>query len=979
MNINKILEKYNPTFPNHYKQLLYISHDLEEDELVNYLNELIIKGGLYIACEISISSKYTGTNTLIKEILDDSFVKWLEKTSHFIFSTKRPKPKYKEIKQFTEFLESYSLFNFKAFFHILSDFHEIIIREKNDDMYYEKKVNDFFEIIFRETIINNRNISESSYEVFFLKYLNIINNLNRINHLFILIQRNLFETFAFSSKKNKISFKTEIALQNFETKFIIPKINDPNPAREHLINYLLIRLIIDKNTKKIIPKINIIVNNHLSHFLHLDECLQDKSQIKKHLNYILKLKQLGFLFDSNKLVETIKRFLGVLNCKIEQFKSTFKSYEYYKGFFKVDNVHDLIQIFDFSVIIFTKTIGQINSKDLDTVLHSFFVSISNFDNLKIILEKDSHIKKYFNLDTYLYEEKNIVKNDKIGKTIKIDLPPYFEGFIPKHEFDSEISNNLLILNDRIFRRHFTSTKSVYLNSITKNEYFILNRYSICHPLLKFELFFINQIFNKLGLNLFFPFQDKSIFIKEKFEAIDIEARSNSFFNQPLNEIAKITKKFLPKIYEDLSSYFENNDEVIYQKLQHIYETNKIVKGKILFYTNKGFAVGLNGILGFLPVSQIIDSSNFFNTLGLETELEIINLENRNIILSQKSIFNAELLDQKKNIISKLQKGFVIKGTVKNITPYGAFIDLGGIDGLIHINDLSWGRVSHPEEIVELDQKLDVVILDFENDRIALGLKQLQPHPWGDLDPNIKIGDKITGKIVLVAEYGAFIEIAPGIEGLIHVSEMTRSKKMKSVQNYMKVGDNIEAKILTLNRQEFKMTLSVKYKTLDIWKEIENKFSIGSVHKAKVFNITNYGVFMELKKNLEGLMHISDIFWNTNIKHPNEFCEIGDEFEVMILEIKNEKNQISLGKKQLDEYTWGKIVKSLKLGSIHFGTLNRIKDNSGIILLQNNIEVWCDEKHLFKKNGTKVKLKNTARFKIININHLIKKIYVTVDD
>jgi small subunit ribosomal protein S1 len=337
-----------------------------------------------------------------------------------------------------------------------------------------------------------------------------------------------------------------------------------------------------------------------------------------------------------------------------------------------------------------------------------------------------------------------------------------------------------------------------------------------------------------------------------------------------------------------------------------------------------------------------------------------------------------LEEQKKQIISGLEKGQVLEGTVKNITSYGVFIDLGGVDGLIHITDLSWGRVNHPEEIVELDQKLNVVILDFDDDkkRIALGLKQLQPHPWDALDTNLQVGDKVKGKVVVMADYGAFVEIAPGVEGLIHVSEMSWSQHLRSAQDFMNVGDTVEAVILTLDREERKMSLGIKQLMPDPWSDIEGKYSVASKHKAKVRNFTNFGVFVELEEGVDGLIHISDLSWQKKIKHPSEFCKVGDEMEVVVLEIDRENRRISLGHKQLEENPWDVFETIFGEGSVHQGTIIENKDKSGIVALPYGVEGICPSKHLRKEDGTNAKVEETLDFKVIEFNKEAKKIVVS---
>jgi small subunit ribosomal protein S1 len=418
------------------------------------------------------------------------------------------------------------------------------------------------------------------------------------------------------------------------------------------------------------------------------------------------------------------------------------------------------------------------------------------------------------------------------------------------------------------------------------------------------------------------------------------------------------------------------------RVNEVLRTGEVITGFVKCRTKGGLIVDVFGLEAFLPGSQIdvkpIRDYDVYVGKNMEFKVVKINQEFRNVVVSHKALIEAELEEQKKHIISGLEKGQVLEGIVKNITSYGVFIDLGGVDGLIHITDLSWGRVTHPEEIVELDQKLNVVILDFDDDkkRIALGLKQLQAHPWDALDTNLQVGDKVSGKVVVLADYGAFIEIAPGVEGLIHVSEMSWSQHLRSAQDFMKVGDTVEALILTLDREERKMSLGIKQMMPDPWDAIEAKFAVATKHKAKVRNFTNFGVFVELEEGVDGLIHISDLSWQKKIKHPSEFCKVGDEMEVVVLEIDRENRRISLGHKQLEENPWDVFETIFGEGSIHQGTIIETKDKSGIVALPYGVEGICPAKHLKKEDGTNAKIEDTLDFKVIEFNKDSKKIVVS---
>ncbi len=420
----------------------------------------------------------------------------------------------------------------------------------------------------------------------------------------------------------------------------------------------------------------------------------------------------------------------------------------------------------------------------------------------------------------------------------------------------------------------------------------------------------------------------------------------------------------------------------WDRVNQALEQDEIIKGYIKCRTKGGMIVDVFGIEAFLPGSQIdvkpIRDYDIYVNKTMEFKVVKINHEFKNVVVSHKALIEAELEQQKKEIIAKLEKGQVLEGTVKNITSYGVFIDLGGVDGLIHITDLSWGRISHPEEIVQLDQKLNVVILDFDDDkkRIALGLKQLTPHPWDALDANLNVGDKVSGKVVVMADYGAFVEIATGVEGLIHVSEMSWSQHLRSANEFLKVGDEIKAVILTLDREERKMSLGMKQLKADPWEAIEKAYPIESRHKAKVRNFTNFGVFVEIEEGVDGLIHISDLSWTKKIKHPAEFTTIGAEIEVMVLEIDKDNRRLRLGHKQLEENPWDVFETLFTMDSIHEGTIIELADKGAIVSLPYGVEGFCTPKHLVKEDGSPAKLEEKLDFKVIEFNKEAKKIIVS---
>ena len=412
------------------------------------------------------------------------------------------------------------------------------------------------------------------------------------------------------------------------------------------------------------------------------------------------------------------------------------------------------------------------------------------------------------------------------------------------------------------------------------------------------------------------------------------------------------------------------------------ENNEVIQGYIKCRTKGGMIVDVFGIEAFLPGSQIdvhpIRDYDMFVGKTMEFKVVKINQEFRNVVVSHKALIEAELEAQKREIISHLEKGQVLEGTVKNITSYGVFVDLGGVDGLVHITDLSWGRVSDPHEVVQLDQKINVVILDFDEEkkRIALGLKQLTPHPWDSLDPNLKVGDHVKGKVVVIADYGAFVEIQPGVEGLIHVSEMSWSQHLRSAQEFLHVGDEVEAVILSLDRQERKMSLGIKQLKEDPWETIEQKYPVGSRHTAKVRNFTNFGIFVELEEGVDGLIHISDLSWTKKVKHPSEFTSVGADIDDVVLDIDKENRRLSLGHKQLEENPWDKYEEIYTPGSVHEGKITEMMDKGAVITLTEGGEGFATPKHLTKEDGSQAKLGEVLPFKVIEFNKDSRRIILS---
>ncbi|MBP5376440.1 MAG: 30S ribosomal protein S1 [Bacteroidaceae bacterium] len=479
--------------------------------------------------------------------------------------------------------------------------------------------------------------------------------------------------------------------------------------------------------------------------------------------------------------------------------------------------------------------------------------------------------------------------------------------------------------------------------------------------------------------------DREVVVNIGYKSDGVIARSEFRYNDNLkvgDKVEVYIENQEDKKGQLLLSHKKARQSRSWDRVNEALENNEIVNGYVKCRTKGGMIVDVFGTEAFLPGSQIdvkpIRDYDTFVGKTMEFKIVKINQEFRNVVVSHKALIEAELEEQKKAIISKLEKGQILEGTVKNITSYGVFIDLGGVDGLIHITDLSWGRVTDPKEVVQLDQKLNVVILDFDDEkkRIALGLKQLTPHPWDALPADLKVGDKVKGTVVVMADYGAFIEIAPGVEGLIHVSEMSWSAHIHSAQDFMKVGDEVEAVILTLDRDERKMSLGVKQLKADPWENIETKYPIGSKHTARVRNFTNFGVFVEVEEGVDGLIHISDLSWTKKIKHPSEFTKVGDTIDVQVLDIDKENRRLSLGHNQLEDNPWDAFEAQFAQDTVHEGKITEVLDKGAVIALEGGVEGFATPKHLVKEDGSQAQLGETLQFKVIEFNKEAKRIILS---
>ncbi|MDL1913086.1 MAG: 30S ribosomal protein S1 [Bergeyella sp.] len=486
---------------------------------------------------------------------------------------------------------------------------------------------------------------------------------------------------------------------------------------------------------------------------------------------------------------------------------------------------------------------------------------------------------------------------------------------------------------------------------------------------------------------------KVVRITDKEAIVDINFKSegvislNEFrYNSDLkvgDEVEVVVDKREDKTGQLQLSHRKARTLKAWEKVNELHDTGEVVIGFVKSRTKGGMIVDVHGIEAFLPGSQIdvkpIKDYDQYVGKTMEFKVVKINPEFKNVVVSHKALIEADIADQKKEIISQLEKGQVLEGTVKNITSYGVFIDLGGVDGLIHITDLSWSRVNHPSEVLEDGQTVKVVILDFDDEktRIQLGMKQLEAHPWDSIDANLKVGDRVKGKVVVLADYGAFVEIAPGVEGLVHVSEMSWSTHLRSAGDFIKVGDEIEAEILTLDKEDRKISLGIKQLSQDPWENIEVKYPIGSQHRGKVRNFTNFGVFVELEEGIDGLIYISDLSWTKKIKHPSEFCDVGDILEIVVLELDKEARRISLGHKQLSENPWDTFETKYAEGTIHSGLVTEIFDKGAQVQFEDEeIEAFCPSRLLEKEDGNKIKVNEKADFKVIEFNKEFKRVVVS---
>ena len=479
--------------------------------------------------------------------------------------------------------------------------------------------------------------------------------------------------------------------------------------------------------------------------------------------------------------------------------------------------------------------------------------------------------------------------------------------------------------------------------------------------------------------------DREVVVNIGFKSEGVISKNEFRYNPDLkvgDEVEVYIETLEDKTGQLVVSHKTARIQTAWAKVNEVLETGEIITGFVKCRTKGGLIADVFGIEAFLPGSQIDVKPirDYDQYVGKNMEFKVVKINNefKNVVVSHKALIEAELEEQKKLIMKGLEQGQVIEGTVKNITSYGVFVDLGGVDGLIHITDLSWGRVNHPEEIVELDQKIQVVILDFDDNkkRIALGLKQLTSHPWDALSEDIKVGDTVKGKVVVLTDYGAFVEIAPGVEGLVHVSEMSWSQHLRTANDFLKVGDEVEAKVLTLDREDRKMSLGMKQLMPDPWTGIQDKYPVGSKHKAVVKNFTNFGVFVELEEGIDGLIHISDLSWEKKIKHPSDFCSVGQELDVVVLELDLDNRRLSLGHKQLQENPWDTYETIFTMDSVHEGTVIKLKDKAGIISLPYGIEGFCPVKHMKKEDGSSLTVDEKAQFKVIEFNKENKKILVS---
>ena len=988
-----LFKKHDPNSQESYGILKFFAEDLNDEQLLEFVNHLEIKGSILLLSEIGFISQNNSVRLKIFSVIEIKFKNWVNEEINYKKEIFSPRPRLTTIKkiEFTNFLLSFNKIGFSNEIELL--FKEFIFNSHN------VLCRKYFETSFHSLF--------SSITIEFVKTLGIfLFSLKKDETDFININESIFfylKELAFSRFIFDIDTDFLDTLNKFRDKLLKNSTLEKSSIWSLLLTEMIIKKELDFEKIKYGDRINNLLhqlqNSHSFELLDLLHFLERFNYNFKDYNFHSQLNYFLYSVD----------FREPENNK--QNSSRLLYIDYIIG--NSNLICDYI-IFHIKYLSKEKIIDQIEAIifQFKKIKHEF-IDLIGFNNYN----------KFLKIEGEKFRKNKIISN---GETI-------FKGFLIKildaeiitksishgtfvrdkchnlNFLDSQINNgylpplsnkNKIFNSNRLEKINISNPNSEFFQ-ITKIRYapsnngqvFTLTPFS--KDLEQLSLIFeIDNLFGKFDLWIL----DQTLMMyksNSKFLGISLPSISyhfnfqfgvNKIINSDINSFRKLIESNFPQLFKKVIVKIEKKKDTL-SEIKKIFDLDETVKGII---TNRvigkgGYNVLYKNLNGFLPGS-LLDLSYFENSheskkiIKSEIYFKIVSIdeEQNSFILSHKAVTKQEKLKMKEKLFSILEKGLIVEGLVKNIKDYGAFVDIGGIDGLIHITDLSWGRISHPEEILELDQKINVVILDFdaEKKRIALGLKQLQPHPWDSLDTNLNIGDKVSGKIIEIEDYGAFIELATGVEGLIHVSEMSWSRYLGSARDFMSIGDTVEAVILTLDREDRKMSLGIKQSMTDPWNDIETKYAVGSKLSVEVLKFTNFGVFVELEEGVDGLIHISDLSWQKKIKHPSEFCKVGEGMDVIVLEMDRENRRISLGHKQLKENPWVVFESTFSDGSIHSGTIIEMKDKSGIVSLPYGVEGICPAKHLKKEDGQNAKVEETLDFKVIEFNKELKKIVVS---
>ncbi|MFM2392468.1 MAG: hypothetical protein RLZZ546_445, partial [Bacteroidota bacterium] len=775
MNFDHILIKYSPVSEYNFKQIEYIAEKLDEKYLLEFIDEIFRLGGFYIGSKIGSISKYDSCYNSAYNHLVIQLENWKKETINFLNNSKNPsniKNRTEAIKYYRLF-ESFAFFNFKNFVLEISNF-EYDIKLLVRDLDSKKKRNIYFYFKILQNPFKSKRVTEDAFILLLEDFLELTLQKERLNEFERYLKTSLLELFAYSTNKYRLADRTIKLLIDFRAKFIDVNSNFQNQIR-YITDDLYLELIINKNCNTYLINNGHIINKEIENFQ--DRCKNQiihNNTLKEGIYFLIFLNKLGYKLPNRIAEEYITSFVKNFKLKLDLFIQNNFITEYEKGFFIRENINDILTAYNLTLRIYLNVISHLNSSEIIIGLNKLFNSYLQLIEVEPILFMDSHFKKFISIESFNISTHHKIRSDSKGQIYKIKLPPFNLGYYPSKESsdndESLIERNLsFALDTKIIERHFTTTKFVLLSKISQSDTYLLKHFKINPLLFNTFYFLMSQVFNRFNITRFFPFNIYTPYSRSLLNSNIVPPKFTSTYILDLDilSLKHLTKKISPQLFFELECYFENNQESIFSELKQLQKQNSQVLCKVFCKIKGGFTVTYKGLFGFLPGSQC-NINKVSNFLGSEISLNI--LETNSVLLS----FTASKKDlETEEMLSTIEKGNILEGFVKNITSYGVFIDLGGVDGLIHITDLTWGRITHPEEILKVNQKVNVVILDFDDEkkRIALGYKQLKPHPWDSLDTNLKVGDKVTGKVVVIADYGAFIEITSGVEGLIHVSEM----------------------------------------------------------------------------------------------------------------------------------------------------------------------------------------------------------------